>query len=298
MSEPKQQVAVVKASEITKAIEGMSAQFKASLPAHIPTDKFVRTTINAIQNNPDIVKACQTQGGKRSLLSACAKAAADGIVLDGREGVLVTFNTNAGTKAAPVWEPRVQYMIMAQGLMKKARNSGEISSITAELVYDKDSFSYNPATDDVPEHKPDWFGERGTPIGVYAVVKLKDGTKVVEIMNKAQVMAIASDSKNSYQYDPAKGKHYREWWRKTIIRRVCKYIPSSSDKESGESLYDLATRDDAVEFEPHEAENVIEADFENGVVLSPIAEEKSVKKSDEQKNNLGDIPHHMTDDII
>ncbi len=204
---------------LRERIESAGPEFKKALPGHIPVEKFIRTVQTAITMTPGIADACNTPAGVQSLMTACTKAATDGLILDGREAALVTF------------KGQVQYMPMVAGLMKKARNSGDISAITAEIVYKDDPFSYNPATDDAPDHRPDWFGNRGEPVGVYSVCRLKDGSTVVEIMSRKQVMNIASQSRNSGQYDPNNGKNYGEWWRKTVIRRISKYLPSSSDKD-------------------------------------------------------------------
>lgn len=204
---------------LRERIERAAPEFKKALPGHIPVEKFVRTVQTALTMTQGITDACATPAGIQSLMTACTKAATDGLILDGREAALVTF------------KGQVQYMPMVAGLMKKARNSGDISSITAEIVYKNDPFSYNPSTDTAPDHRPDWFGDRGEPVGVYAVCRLKDGSTVVEVMSAKQVLNIGAQSRNAGQYDPKNGKNYGEWWRKTVIRRISKYLPSSSDKD-------------------------------------------------------------------
>ena len=216
-------------------VENAKGEFAKALPGHIPVEKFIRTVQTALTMNPDLARAGETKEGLQSLMTACTKAATDGLILDGREAALVTF------------KGVVTYMPMVAGLMKKARNSGDISTIDAILVHKNDEFSYNPATDDAPNHQPDWFGDRGEVVGVYAVVKLKDGTSQVEVMSRAQVMAIASQSRNAGQYDPKNGKNFGEWWRKTVIRRISKYLPSSSDKD--EFMQAVQRIDDGFEFE-------------------------------------------------
>ncbi len=104
--------------------------------------------------------------------------------------------------------------------MKKARNSGEISQLKAELVHKNDAFEYDPSSEDKPVHKPDWFGDRGPAIGVYAFAILKDGSIMVEIMSSKQVMNIAGSRRTAIRYDPERGKNFGEWWRKTAIRRL------------------------------------------------------------------------------
>ena len=233
---------------LRERIENAGPEFKKALPGHIPVEKFIRTVQTAITMTPGLSEACDKPAGIQSLMTACTKAATDGLILDGREAALVTFNTKVkGEGGKDEWIKAVQYIPMVAGLMKKARNSGDISTIDAIIVHKNDDFSYNPATDDAPNHQPDWFGERGDPVGVYAVVKLKDGTTQVEVMSRQQVLAIGAQSKNPGQYDPASGKNYGEWWRKTVIRRISKYLPSSSDKD--EFMQAVSRVDEGFEFE-------------------------------------------------
>lgn len=206
----------------------MTPEFKKALPGHIPAEKFVRTVQTAVQMNPQISRACETQGGMQSLLAACTKAATDGLILDNREAALVTFRQKTGDNQ---WEDRVQYIPMVAGLMKKARNSGEISNIAAHVVYANDQFEYVLGDEERIAHAPKMSGDRGPAIAVYAIVKMKDGSVQREVMDKAAVMAIAKQSKNAAQYNPESGPNFGEWWRKTVIRRISKYLPSSSDRD-------------------------------------------------------------------
>lgn len=226
----------------------MTPEFKKALPGHIPAEKFVRTVQTAVQMNPQIGNACNTTGGIQSLMAACTKAATDGLILDGREAALVTFRQNVkqNRNDPDQWEDRIQYIPMVAGLMKKARNSGEISNIAAHVVYENDKFEYVLGDDERIEHQPK-MGDRGKPIAVYAIVKMKDGTVQREVMDRDAVMRIAAQSKNAAQYNPDTGKNFGEWWRKTVIRRISKYLPSSSDRD--EFLQAVERIDDGFDYE-------------------------------------------------
>ena len=230
-------------------LQQMTPEFKKALPGHIPVDRFVRTVQTAIQMNPQIASACSTPGGMQSLLAACTKAATDGLILDGREAALVTFRAKVSkpNEKPERYEDRVQYIPMVAGLMKKARNSGSIASISAHVVYKNDHFTYVLGDDERVEHAPNMTGDRGAPVAVYAIVRLKDGSIQREVMDKAAIMRIAGQSKNANQYNPETGKNYGEWWRKTVIRRISKYLPSSSDRD--EFLQAVERMDEDFDFE-------------------------------------------------
>jgi recombination protein RecT len=196
--------------EVRAAVERMAPQFKAALPAHIPVERFVRTTLTAVQTNPDLMEA-----DRRTLFAAATRAAQMGLLPDGREGAIVTFSG------------KCQFMPMLGGILKLVRNSGELASIDAQIVYKADKFTYRPGIDLVPQHEPDWFGDRGEVVGVYAVAKMKDGAAYVEILSKKQVEQVraVSRSKNAGPWST--------WWdemaRKTAIRRLAKRLPLSTD---------------------------------------------------------------------
>lgn len=203
----------------------LQPQFAMALPPHIQPEKFVRVTMTAIQNNPDLL-TCDRQ----SLLSSCMKCAADGLLPDGREAAFVTFNTKSGGLVA-------QYIPMVGGICKKARNSGEIATIDAQVVYEKDQ--YEAWADEKGQHfkHVKERGDRGNPILTYAYAITKDGGFYFEEVDETQMGAIenASRAKNG----PWKGAFRDEMKRKSALRRLAKYrLPSSTD------LDEVIRRDD------------------------------------------------------
>lgn len=240
MNDQAKQLAPIK--QITGLLRKMEPEFAKALPAHIKPEKFIRAASTALQNEQIIAKINEGKLDTNSLLNACTKAAQDGLLLDNREAALLTFYDKS--KQMNV----AQYIPMVQGLLKKARNSGKISKIECILVHANDEFSFNPSVDSAPHHPIDWFekdGERGEMVGAYVVATLNDGSIQVEIMNERQIMNIAGQSKNAFQYQK-NAKNAGEWWRKTVIRRACKYLPSSSD------LDDLNDYADRTEFDYNE----------------------------------------------
>lgn len=195
-------------------LKNMSTEFQAALPPQINTEKFIRTTLTAIQMNPELLTA-----DRKSLLGSCMKAAQDGLLADGREAALVIFRTKEG--------PKVQYMPMVGGILKKVRNSGELASISAQVAYDKDLFEYELGDDERIVHKPFLGEDRGKQIAVYAIAKTKDGAIYREVMSVADVEKVRAASKTG-KFGP-----WVDWWdemaKKTVIRRLAKRLPSSAD---------------------------------------------------------------------
>jgi recombination protein RecT len=147
------------------------------------------------------------------------KAAQDGLLLDGREAAPVIFRTKEG--------PKVQYMPMIGGILKKIRNSGELASISAQVAYQNDFFEYELGDDEKITHKPFLGADRGKPVAVYAIARTKDGAVYREVMSVPEVEKVRQASR------AANAGPWVQWWdemaRKTVIRRIAKRLPSSAD---------------------------------------------------------------------
>jgi recombination protein RecT len=226
MTETKALTAV---DELKRNLKLMEPQFKMALPSHIPVEKFLRVAQTAIQTSPHLLNADRT-----SLYAACIRCAQDGLLPDGRDAALVPF------------KDKVQYLPMVGGIIRRAKQSGEISSITSQLVYDKDSFRYwIDSEGEHIEHEPLMFGDRGNLIGVYALAKTKDGDIYIEVMTAEQVEAVKKSSRTAAN-GPWTGPYFTEMWRKTAIRRLSKRLPMSTELESvitaDDSMYDLETK--------------------------------------------------------
>lgn len=207
---------------LRQAIERMAPEFKMALPAHVTPEKFIRVAMTAINSNRDLREA-----DRNSLYAAVTKLAQDGLLPDGREAALVIFNTKNRDGS---WTKRVQAMPMIGGLLKLMRQSGEVAWVDAHIVCENDRFVYRPGLDDVPIFEPDWFGERGKPIGAYGIAKLKTGEIVPpEIMSVAAIEKVRAVSRSK-----DKGP-WVDWWEqqalKTVLRRFLKRLPTSADVE-------------------------------------------------------------------
>ncbi|MBO9602580.1 MAG: recombinase RecT [Novosphingobium sp.] len=198
---------------IRQNLEVMAPEFKAALPAHVNEEKFRRVAMTAIQNNPDLQNA-----DRRSLFGAIVRLAQDGLLPDGREAALVMF----GSKA--------QAMPMIAGVLKKIRQSGEVAKISAQVVYENDHFLVKFGFDEDVEHNPPALDKpRGKPIGAYATAVLKDGSQLLEVMSYEEIEKVRAVSRSG------KNGPWNAWWgemaRKTVMRRLSKRLPMSTDLE-------------------------------------------------------------------
>jgi recombination protein RecT len=207
--------------EVTNAFVELRPQLQAALPASVPVQKFERTALTAIQLQPDLLHA-----DRRSLFLSCLQAATDGLIPDGREGALVVYRTKVKRGSKEEWIEKVQWMPMYSGLLKKVRNSQQLASISANVVYSGDAFDYELGDDERIVHKPA-LTKRGEPVAVYAIAKLKDGSIYREVMPWSDVLRVRESSKA--KAGPAWTTWPDEMARKTVIRRLSKRLPASSD---------------------------------------------------------------------
>lgn len=280
--------------EVRQNIQRMEPQFRMALPSHISAERFQRVAITAIQNSPDLLNA-----DRRSLYSACMKLAQDGLIPDGREAALVTFNTK---QKDGTWIKNVQAMTMVAGILKKVRQSGELATIHSAVVYKNDQFRYWVDSDGQHiEHEPVLFGERGAAIGVYAMAKTKDGSVFVQPLSLADVEKIRAASRSK------DGGPWVSWWeemaKKSAIRRLAKYLPQSTDIEqalkSDDELFMPETQSS------HSVDNVVNLSIEDDkpkrrTRLDKVKEQAAVSHqpieeevSEENGNEMPTIPETL-----
>lgn len=197
-----------------KGFAKIAPQIRAALPSHIPYERFERVVMMAVQREPKLLRVNQ-----RSLFMACQRAATDGLLPDGREGAIVIFGDQA------TWMP------MVQGIRKLAYNSGEIASLTTEVVYDCDKFLVIKGDEPKIIHEPNMDPpENPKLIAAYMIARLKNGEVVREVMTRKQVERVkaVSRSKSSGPWV----QFEEEMWRKSVLRRGSKQLPLSADRDS------------------------------------------------------------------
>jgi recombination protein RecT len=211
---------------IRDEITNLAPQFKAALPPHIPVERFTRIVLTAVASDPDLARA-----DRRSLLEASLRCAQDGLLPDKREAAFVVFNSNVAKNGEQAtWVKKVVYIPMVAGLLKKIRNSGELASIAAHIVFENDQFDYQLGDGEQINHKPLLKGPRGAPILAYAIARTKDGGTYREVMPREEIEAVRNFSK-AKDSGPWSSPFYLEMWKKTVLRRLAKRLPMSTDLE-------------------------------------------------------------------
>jgi len=126
--------------------------------------------------------------------------------------------------------------ISYMGLIKIATDSGSVTHVNCQLVYEKDEFELTQGTTESLVHKPVAFGDRGKLIGVYTIATLHNGEKLIETMSRGEVEQVRTRSKaksGPWMTD------YNEMARKTCVKRASKYWPKTERlAEAVQTLHD------------------------------------------------------------
>lgn len=203
------------------------AEFAAMLPQHVSRAKFYAVAIAAVKQTPELLQCTM-----RSLFSAVTKAAQDGLLPDGREGVIQPYNTKVSRKGEPDrWNKIAQWMPMAHGLRKRAKELDGVI-VDAQVVYANDKFSQEQGDEPKLIHTPAALGQpRGVMVGAYAIFKREDGTVLHREVMPADM--IEKTRKKSKSPDSLMWKDFpEEGYRKTVLRRGIKSVPVSEKLES------------------------------------------------------------------
>lgn len=226
------------------ALEQMMPAFADVLPSDVDPAAFVRVVKVAIRSNPALAEV----DDRISLFNACTKAAQDGLMPDGTEGVLNIYNTK--DRHTKQWRSAVTWIPMIRGLTKRAAKAG--IDLRAFLVYENEverediKFWVDEHGEHVEHKQRPFVKDKGPVVGAYALAITPDGRQYVEAMTLEEIEAVRANSK---QPDgPAWGKSWGEMARKTVSRRLYKRLPIDlpndlrSAIERVDEQYDYSTK--------------------------------------------------------
>jgi len=231
MNQPNKSLSVVgkdKLVNLRTMLEGAKSRIHAVLPTHMSPDRMIKIALVAACKNPKILN-CTPQ----SMLTALMNASELG--LEPFTGLNQAYIITYGTEAT--------FMPSARGLCDLARRSGEISSIYCHVVYDRDVFECELGLTPKLKHIPCYDGKpRGNVILVYAVAQFKTGETQYEVMTKHELDKVRASSKSGNSGPWVTWTE--EMYRKSCLKRLCKYLPMSVNLAKAITLDNSAENDD------------------------------------------------------
>ena len=191
------------------------------LPKGMDPERLFRMALTECAKNGDLLKC--TPESWALAIQTCAQ---QGLYPDSGLGYMYLVPRNNKKKGAK----EVSAMRGYQGDIKLMRNSGEIESVWAEVVYQKDEYKVTKGLDRNIVHVPSDEADPGPLVACYAAAKLVSGEIAFVTLNKRDVdrHRASSDSAHS-EYSPWM-KHEAAMWKKTAIHELAKWVPKSTEK--------------------------------------------------------------------
>lgn len=224
--------------QISYLLNQRKGELAKMLPKTLSIERLLKVAQIAATTTPSLAK-CDVA----SLVGAIGQCAQMGLEPNTVLGhaYLVPFNTKRkDANGVERWVNSVQVIVGYKGFIDLARRSGQIISIAAHEVCEYDKFELSYGLDEKLNHTPS-MTERGEVIGFYAVAKLKDGGHCFEFMSRQQVEQIQAFANSKSKFPSAVWRdHFVEMGRKTVIRRLSKYLPLSIEFQTAAALDGMA----------------------------------------------------------
>lgn len=233
LARPQEKIASIRA-----LVEKSKAQIALALPKHLNVDRLARIVMTSVQKTPRLLMCSQT-----SLIGAVIQAAQLGLEPDGvlGEAFLIPYKNRRSGNFECQFQPGYK------GLIKLARQSGEISTIAARIVRQGDLFRYRLGLEEQLDHEPK-APHSAEPTHCYAIAKLKDGGKQFEVMTTEEIEELRQRCSKSSDDGP----WVTDWEamaKKTVLKRLCKLLPASVELAKAVAYDDLSTAGLPQEFE-------------------------------------------------
>jgi recombination protein RecT len=250
------------ADTVAAYLKKMEGEIAKALPKHMTPERLARVALTTIRTNPKLLE-CNIH----SLMAAVMQSAQLGL----EPGLI-------GHCYIIPYGKEATFIIGYKGMIDLARRSGNIESIYAHGVYEKDEFNIEYGLNQKLEHKPYFGDDRGKFKGAYMVAKFRDGGYYFEYMPQSDIEKRKSRSKASNNGPWV--TDYEEMAKKTVIRHAFKYLPISVE------IMKAAEQDESIKHDIGEdMTDIPEADFVDAEYK--IEDEGSHNEPSNQSSNQG-----------
>ncbi len=265
------QTAVVQAAKNPTTLLGMirqpnfQKQMALAMPKSMTPDRLTRIVMTECRKTPALLK-CAPESFYGAVLQCAALGLEPGSALG--HCYLLPFGNGKDRSG----RPNAQLIIGYRGMIDLARRSGQIISLQAWTVHAQDTFNYQLGLEPDIQHVPASTADRGPVTHVYAVAKLKGGGIQFEVMSRAEIEKVRSTSKagNSGPW----ASHWDEMAKKTVIRRLFKYLPVSIEAVRAVEIDEKTDRGEATTDQDFlDAEFIEKGDFNDAPQIEAAPEE-------------------------
>lgn len=198
-------------------------EFKAkvsnALPANVTPERFMSAAVTAVRTFKEAGEVTRD-----SLYNSVIQAAQAGLLPDGKQGALVSFNVKVGENR---YEKVARFMPMVEGLLHQLGNAG--IHAYAVSVHQNDVIElWNDEAGQHVTHRPKTFGDRGPRVGALAVAKTRDGSTYVETMDMEDLKKVMAASRSKDRNGNPVGP-WKDWTdrmeQKSVLHRLAKRLP-------------------------------------------------------------------------
>ena len=235
---------------LAQALGGKKDYLAKCLPKHLTAERVIKVALLAASRTPTLLN-CTPESFVLAVIQASQLGLEAGSPLG--EAYLVPY------------KDQCTLIVGYRGLIALARRSGEIEAIEAHVVHAKDTLKlaygldaelvHTPWMPTPPENLDELADEAlaeweknahpGPMTAVYAVARLKGGVRQVEVMTRAEVDAIRRRSRASGSGPWV--TDYEEMAKKTVVRRIAKYLPMSIEMAAALDDADRRERGEAID---------------------------------------------------
>lgn len=268
-------------------IDGLSMQLqeKTKYGLTFPSDY---NPTNALMSAYLIMKETTDKNGK-CILESCSQNSIANSLMD-----MATLGLNAGKKQGYfiAYGGKCQFQKSYFGNITLAKRNG-LRKISAEIIYEGDTFKYHieDGVKVIDMHEQDFMNIDVDKIkGAYAVGIMSDGSKIVEVMNIAQLKKAWNQRMGGLKEDVSSThtKFRDQMAKKTVINRLCKLIGNTStdgniseisDRLDEQENVDIVAENVAFEIE----QNANQVEFETNV------DAEIIENNNKQEQSLPDF---------
>jgi len=225
-----------KSDNLRGYIERNQSEIAKALPDYVGKDRFFKLLVTELVRNPDIAQ-CEPASVIESIYQCARLGLSPGPSPIGKIH-LIRFGSQCTT------------IIDYKGLIDLAKRSGRCKDIRAYVVYENEieggRFVHKASNTPNPPmlfHEPIDFGERGNPVGAYAIAYFDDRDPTWQILSIKDIEKARSSSRGSSSSKSPWNTHWEEMAKKTAIRRLCKFLDLSDE------MSDQLAKEDAVTYQ-------------------------------------------------
>lgn len=201
-----------------------SKQLRSLAGSEAEAKKMFVTAINVLSRTPKLVE-CSFDSLAQCILTSAELKLFPGAL---QECAFVPMKIN-GRMEAQLWP-------MYQGLVKLAFNSGQVRSITAQVVYEHDEFDFELGSNQFLRHKPFLEYEdtraRGERKCAYCCIKLASGETQILVLSMKFIWGIrdrAPSRNNPVGWGSSDPDRIDQYIKKTVLKQALKLVPKSTE---------------------------------------------------------------------